>query len=136
MKNIIYTLLLSFVFCLVTPAIADDFSYLEDLTAVQKQKLGQYNHSYAQSVKSLDMRINNYQEKINQIKSAQNASAEQVNLLITSYERNIKVLNTQKEQLKKQLESQYKSVMSAEQYKQYLAQQMQVQNAFSDFLRK
>ena len=45
-------------------------------------------------------------------------------------------LYLQYEQLKKQLETQYASVMTPDQYKQYLAQQLQAKNAFSDFINK
>ena len=57
-------------------------------------------------------------------------------MLISTYERNLKTLNVQKEELKKQTEALYKSIMTMKQYQQYQAQQMQVQNAFNDFLRK
>ena len=121
---------------LFVPAFAQEFSYLDDLTPVQKQKLTQFNYSYEQNVKSLDMRIDSFKAKINQLKEETDKTADQINLLTSAYERNMSVLNSQKEQLKKQLEKQYESVMTPEQYKQYLAQQLQAKNAFSDFINK
>lgn len=135
MKNIVYTLLL-FIFCMVTPAIAADFSYLKDLTPVQKQKLERYGYSYQQNIHSLDMRIDNYRNKIKQINSQQNVPKQQADLLIFSYEKNIKTLVAQKDELKEKMDSQYKSILTEEQYKQYSAHPVLVQNAFSDFLRK
>ncbi|MBQ4078658.1 hypothetical protein IJD15_05705 [bacterium] len=136
MKNIVYKLLLLFIFCMVTPAIAADFSYLKDLTPVQKQKLERYGYSYQQNIHSLDMRIDNYRNKIKQINSQQNVPKQQADLLIFSYEKNIKTLVAQKDELKEKMDSQYKSILTEEQYKQYSAHPVLVQNAFSDFLRK
>ena len=103
---------------MVTPAIAADFSYLKDLTPVQKQKLERYGYSYQQ------------------INSQQNVPKQQADLLIFSYEKNIKTLVAQKDELKEKMDSQYKSILTEEQYKQYSAHPVLVQNAFSDFLRK
>ena len=136
MKNIVYTVFLSVVFCVVAPAIASDFSYLNNITPVQKQKLERYDYSYQQNVHSLDMRIDNYRNKIKQINSQQNIPKQQADLLIFSYEKNIKTLVAQKDELKEKLDSQYKSIMTAEQYKQYSAHPVLIQNSFSDFLRK
>ena len=121
---------------MVTPAIAADFSYLKDLTPVQKQKLERYGYSYQQNIHSLDMRIDNYRNKIKQINSQQNVPKQQADLLIFSYEKNIKTLVAQKDELKEKMDSQYKSILTEEQYKQYSAHPVLVQNAFSDFLRK
>lgn len=129
-------LVLIFIFFLSAPAFSQDFSYLDDLSAVQKQKLSQIYHSYKQESNSLEMRIMHYQEKLNKLQTVQDRSAEQINLLKTAYERNIKTLAVQQELLKSKTEDMYKSVMTPNQYKQHLAQQMQIENAFSDFLRK
>ena len=121
---------------MVTPAIAADFSYLKDLTPVQKQKLERYGYSYQQNIHSLDMRIDNYRNKIKQINSQQNVPKQQADLLIFSYEKNIKTLVAQKDELKEKMDSQYKSILTEEQYKQYSAHPVLIQNSFSDFLRK
>ena len=118
------------------PVSAEDFAYLENLSAVQKQQLNRIYHSYKQENNSLEMRIINYKDKLIKLQEVSDISEEQANLLKTAYERNINVLTTQQERLKEQTEQQYKSVMSPEQYKQHLAQQMQVENAFNEFLRK
>ena len=136
MKKLLVSLNTLIVLGLFVPVFAQEFSYLDDLTPVQKQKLTQFNYSYEQNVKSLDMRIDSFKAKINQLKEETDKTADQINLLTSAYERNMSVLNSQKEQLKKQLEKQYESVMTPEQYKQYLAQQLQAKNAFSDFINK
>ena len=136
MKKLLVSLNTLIVLGLFVPVFAQEFSYLDDLTPVQKQKLTQFNYSYEQNVKSLDMRIDSFKAKINQLKEETDKTADQINLLTSAYERNMSVLNSQKEQLKKQLEKQYESVMTPEQYKQYLTQQLQAKNAFSDFINK
>ena len=127
---------LIFMISLATPAFSQVFSYLDDLSAVQKQKLSQIYHSYKQENNSLEMRIMDYQTKLNKLETLQDRSAEQINLLKTAYERNIKTLAVQQELLKSKTERMYEAVMTPNQYKQHLAQQMQIDNAFSDFLRK
>ena len=85
---------LIFMIFLATPAFSQDFSYLDDLSAVQKQKLSQIYHSYKQENNSLEMRIMDYQTKLNKLETLQDRSAEQINLLKTAYERNIKTCGT------------------------------------------
>lgn len=135
MRNLILSIIILSSICII-PVSAEDFAYLENLSAVQKQQLNRIYHSYKQENNSLEMRIINYKDKLIKLQEVSDISAEQANLLKTAYERNINVLTTQQERLKEQTEQQYKSVMSPEQYKQHLAQQMQVENAFNEFLRK
>ncbi len=118
------------------PAFSQDFAYIENLSPVQKQQLSRVYQAYKQENNSLEMRIINYKDKLIQLQDVSDISVEQIELLRTSYERNIKVLTTEQERLKAQTEQRYKNIMSPEQYKQYLAQQMQVENAFNEFLRK
>ena len=118
------------------PAFSQDFAYIENLSPVQKQQLSRVYQAYKQENNSLEMRIINYKDKLIQLQDVSDISVEQIELLRTSYERNIKVLTTDQERLKAQTEQRYKNIMSPEQYKQYLAQQMQVENAFNEFLRK
>ena len=118
------------------PAFSQDFAYIENLSPVQKQQLSRVYQAYKQENNSLEMRIINYKDKLIQLQDVSDISVEQIELLRTSYERNIKVLTTEQERLKTQTEQRYKNIMSPEQYKQYLAQQMQVENAFNEFLRK
>ena len=129
-------LLFVFMFFISIPVFAQDFSYLDDLSAVQKQKLTQIYHSYKQENQSLEMRIMDYQEKLKKLESIQDKKVEQIDLLKSAYERNIKTLAVQQELLKSKTERMYETVMTPNQYKQHLAQQMQIENAFSDFLRK
>ena len=77
-----------------------------------------------------------YTNKLNQIKASTDKSAEQISLLSSAYERNLMVLNAQVKQLKENQEAAYKQILTDNQYKEYSAQQLQVENAFSDFLRK
>lgn len=134
MKKLIIALGVLSVFCV--SALAQDFSYLENLSPVQKQKLTQIYNNYKQENNTLEMRITNYKDKLNQLSKQTDKSAEQINLLKSAYERNLSTLTEQQAQLKKYTDDLYKNVMTADQYKQYQAQQLQAENAFSDFLRK
>ena len=135
MKNLFLSLAILSVFCSM-PAFSQDFAYIENLSAVQKQQLTRIYQTYKQENNSLEMRIIDYKDKLIRLQENATVSSEQFDLLKSTYERNIKVLTTQQERLKAQTEQKYQSVMSPEQYKQHLAQQMQVENAFNDFLRK
>lgn len=136
MKKILMALCILTFFSAAGVAFADGFDSLEGLSPVQKQKLTQIQYNFRQENDSLNTRIMDYQDKINQIKKQTDKTPEQINLLTAAYERNLSTLKSQQEQLKKQTEDMYKSVMTLEQYKQYQAQQLQAENAFSDFLRK
>ncbi len=136
MKKRNLLIIFAVLFYFFVPAFAQEFAYLEDLTAVQKQKLSQIDYSYEQERKSLEMRILSYQDKLDKVKEMDDKSIEQINLLVSAYERNIKTLQVLQNQLKQKTEESYKTVMTPKQYKQYLAQQLQVENEFSDFIKK
>ena len=136
MKKILISLSVLLISSLSSQVLAEEFSYLSDLTPVQKQKLSRIYHSYKQENNSLEMRISSYKDKLNKLNANTEMPKEQVNMLKTAYERNLSTLSVQQEELKKQTEELYKSVMSAKQYQQHQAQQLQTQNAFNEFLRK
>ncbi len=135
MKNLFLSLIILSAFCSI-PAFSQDFAYIENLSPVQKQQLTRIYQTYKQENNSLEMRIIDYKDKLIKLQENSTVSTEQFDLLKSTYERNIKVLTTQQERLKAQTEQRYQNVMSPEQYKQHLAQQMQVENAFNEFLRK
>lgn len=136
MKKLAIILGLIGLFFVSNMSFAEDFDALEGLTAVQKQKLSQIQYSYKQSNDSLEMRIMEYNNKIAKVKADVEKTPEQVTLLIGAYERNLSTLKTQQQILKQQTEAQYKAVMTDEQYAQFKAQQINVQEAFKNFLQK
>lgn len=136
MKKIIVLFGILFILSLSAPVFANDFSYLENLTPVQKEQLTRIYQSYKQENNSLDMQIMSYKNKMAQLENKSDKTIEQVNLLKSAYERNIAALTSRQNQLKTKTEDLYKGVMTPEQYKQHQAQQLQTENAFSDFLRK
>lgn len=136
MKKLAIILGLIGLFFVSNMSFAEDFDALEGLTAVQKQKLSQIQYSYKQSNDSLEMRIMEYNNKIAKVKADVEKTPEQVALLTGAYERNLSTLKTQQQILKQQTEAQYKAVMTDEQYAQFKAQQINVQEAFKNFLQK
>ena len=130
--------ILSVIFCFMSSVsvIAGDFDKLEDLSPEQKQQLTQIHANYKEQINSIDDDLMNYSNKILQVKQDKDKTAEQSMLLISAYERNIESLKNQKKQLEAKKDSEYKAVMTVEQYKQYSAQQIVVDNAFSEFLKK
>lgn len=117
-------------------AFADDFDALEGISAEQKQKLTNVQFQYKQEYDSNQTKIMDYENKLKQLKSDTSISPEQASLLISAYERNISVIAARQAQLTNEKNLKYKEVLTDEQYKQYQAQQIRVENAFSDFLRK
>ncbi len=117
-------------------AFADDFDALEGISAEQKQKLTNVQFQYKQEYDSNQTKIMDYENKLNQIKSDTSMNPEQASLLMSAYERNISVLNARQNELTNNKNQQYKEILTDEQYKQFQAQQIRVENAFSDFLRK
>lgn len=136
MKKIIAILSILVLFVTTGSAFADDFSALQGLSAYQKQQLSQVQFKFKQENNALNNKIIDYQNKLAQLNKQTDKSAEQVALVKSAYEKNIATLESQQNVLKKQMEASYKKIMTQEQYQQYQAQQMQVQDAFANFLRK
>lgn len=115
---------------------AEGFETLEGITPVQMQKLTRIQYNFKQENNSLEMRIMEYNNKIAQVKKDTDKTPEQISLLTSAYERNLSALKDQQEKLEQKTDALYKSIMTAEQYKQYKAQQINVQDAFKNFLQK
>ncbi len=115
---------------------AEGFDSLENITSAQKQKLTQIQYNYKQENNSLEMRIMDYNNKIAQVKNDKDKTPEQVSLLTSAYERNLSTLKTQQKILEQKTDAMYKSVLTPEQYNQYKAQQLNVQDSFNNFLQK
>ena len=71
-----------------------------------------------------------------QVKNDKDKTPEQVLLLTSAYERNLSTLKTQQKVLEQKTDAMYKSVLTPEQYNQYKAQQLNVQDSFNNFLQK
>lgn len=132
------TLLLGIITILASSAsvFAEGFDSLENITPAQKQKLTQIQYNYKQENNSLEMRIMDYNNKIAQVKNDKDKTPEQVSLLTSAYERNLSTLKTQQKILEQKTDAMYKSVLTPEQYNQYKAQQLNVQDSFNNFLQK
>ena len=115
---------------------AEGFDSLEGLTPAQMQKLTQIQYNFKQENNSLEMRIMDYNNKIAQVKNDKDKTPEQVSLLTSAYERNLSTLKTQQKILEQKTDAMYKSVLTPEQYNQYKAQQLNVQDSFNNFLQK
>ena len=76
-----------------------------------------------------------YKNKLAKAQADVTKSKEQKALITSSYQRNIQTLETQKAQLEEAMKNSYKSVMTAEQFREYSSQQLKVQDAFSEFVR-
>ena len=130
-------LLMIFAFGAVSnSAFAEMFDNLENLTLEQKLKLTNIYQEYKLENDQLENRIMQYTNKINSLKNDPDKTPEQVSLLTGAYERNVQTLKSQQRLLEKTTDELYKLNMSAEQYQQFSAQKLQVQDAFNDFLKK
>ena len=136
MKKFIVTLSVLSLLTITGSAFAENFDSLQGLTAVQKQQLSQAQFKFKQENDALNNKIIDYQSKLAQLNRQTEKTPEQVALIKATYERNIQTFKAQQEILKKQMDASYKKVMTQEQYQQYQAQQIQVQDAFANFLRK
>ncbi len=119
-----------------TAAFADVFDSLQGITPAQKQKLTQIQFNYKQQNNAIETRITEYNNKINQLKQDKDRTPEQIELLSGAYERNLETFKAQQKQLEKETDDLYKANLTDEQYLQYRALQMNVQDSFNDFLQK
>ncbi len=127
-------------FCMLLSGVsafaADDFETLKDISPAQKQQLTLIKTTYKQQLDSIDNSIMSYNSKIEQVKQDNDKTPEQAELLTGAYERNIESLKNQKKLIETEMENKYKTVLTDEQFKQYRAHQMVVENAFNTFLQK
>lgn len=135
MKKFLLTLSIVGIIASVNIAMAESFDTLQNLTPVQKQKLTQIQFNYKSQIDALDNRIMDYKNKLAKAQADVTKSKEQKALITSSYQRNIQTLETQKAQLEEAMKNSYKSVMTAEQFREYSSQQLKVQDAFSEFVR-
>lgn len=136
MKKLIITLSVLSLLTISGSAFAENFDSLQGLTAVQKQQLSQAQFKFKQENDALNNKIIDYQSKLAQLNRQTEKTPEQIALIKATYERNIATFKAQQEMLKKEMDASYKKVMTQEQYQQYQTQQIQVQDAFANFLRK
>ncbi|MBQ9245258.1 hypothetical protein IJ182_03215 [bacterium] len=115
---------------------ADAFDEITGITPVQKQKLNQIQYDYNQKSTALDARINEYTNKMNLVEKDTDKTPEQISLLKGAYERNLTTLKAQQKVLKKETDTLYKNILTEEQYKQYITNQTNVQDAFRNFVQK
>lgn len=115
---------------------SDDFDRLENITPAQKQQISNVQNSYKIKNNELETRIMSYTDKIARLKSDTEKSQDQVSLLIGAYERNIATLKAQQDSLKKETTEKYRTILTEEQFKQYQAMQITVQDSFNKFLQK
>lgn len=135
MKKFLLTLSIVGIIASVNVAMAESFDSLQNLTPVQKQKLTQIQFNYKSQIDALENKIMDYKNKLARAQSDVTKSKEQKALITSSYQRNIQILETQKAQLEDAMRSSYRSVMTAEQFREYSSQQLKVQDAFSEFVR-
>ena len=122
-------------FCVSNVAMADVFDSLENITPAQKQQISNVQNSFKIKNNDLEMRISNYTDKIARIQSDADKTQEQKSLLIGAYERNITTLKNQQNILQKETDAAYKSILTDNQYKQYQAMQLNVNESFNKFLQ-
>ena len=136
MKKLLTALIFLMTLGTFTVVNADEFDNLEGITPAQKEQIAQIQLVYKQEYNANETKIMDYTNKLNQIKQESNHDPSQQALLIGAYERNINALKSRQDQLKQETDEKYKSVLTEKQFHQYLTQQIKVENAFNDFLKK
>lgn len=136
MKKNILTVALLGLFMFSGMVYAEMFDDLKGISPSQKQQLSNAYFKFKQQNNDLENQISSYQNKLNQLKYDKSKNDTELSLLKSAYERNISVLKTKQDTLKKEIDDKYKSIMTKEQYMDYQAQQIQADNAFQNFLKK
>ncbi len=136
MKKLLTALIFLMTLGIFTIVNADEFDNLEGITPAQKEQIAQIQLVYKQEYNANETKIMDYTNKLSQIKQETSHDPAQQALLIGAYERNINALKSRQEQLKQETDKKYKSVLTEKQFQQYLTQQIKVENAFNDFLKK
>ena len=132
--NLVLTLLI--LLSSINICFAIDLEKITNLTPEQKTKIAEIQSNYTKEYNDNETKIMDYTNKLNQIKTDTDKTPEQISILSGAYERNLIAIKARQQQLKNETEETYKSILTEEQYKQYQLQQLQVDNAFSEFLKK
>ncbi len=136
MKKLLTALIFLMTLGIFTVVNADEFDNLEGITPAQKEQITQIQLVYKQEYNANETKIMDYTNKLSQIKQETSHDPAQQALLIGAYERNINALKSRQEQLKQETDKKYKAILTEKQFQQYLSQQIRVENAFNDFLKK
>ena len=137
MKKVAFLFALSGILLISNTSFAQDaFDRLENITPAQRQQISTVQNTFKIKNNELEMRISGYTDKIARLKADTDKTQDQISLLIGAYERNITTLKSQQEVLKKETDDKYKEILTEEQYKQYQALQINVQDSFNKFLQK
>ena len=136
MKKLLTALIFLMTLGIFTVVNADEFDNLEGITHAKKEQITQIQLVYKQEYNANETKIMDYTNKLSQIKQETSHDPAQQALLIGAYERNINALKSRQEQLKQETDKKYKAILTEKQFQQYLSQQIRVENAFNDFLKK
>ena len=136
MKRFTFLIAVLLIFSASNVVFAEMFDNLNGLSAEQKVKLTNIYQQYKLENNKLEDRIMEYNNKINYLQNDKEKTPEQASLLIGAYERNVETLKSQQRVLEKNTDELYKQNMTPEQFEQYMLQKDNVQDAFSNFLKK
>ncbi len=117
-------------------AFAGEFDSLNGISPAQKQKLSQINAQYKIQNDLLDQKIISYNTKLSALRADNTKSPAEVAMLSATYEKNLETLKEQQKKLQLDTDELYKSVMTLDQYSAYKKQNIEVENAFKNFLDK
>ena len=135
MKRILTTMFV-LTFLVSGSAFADLFDNLSSLSPTQKEQLTEVYSNYKKLNNELETQILSYNAKMAQVQQETDKTASDIQILLSAYKRNIDSLKAEQEKLDKNLEESYKSIMTQEQFSQYLLQKDFAQSAFTKFLQK
>ncbi len=136
MKKYSLILALSFLLSSINICYAINIENISNLTPEQKTKIAEIQTAYTKEYNENETKIMDYTNKLNQIKADTEKTADQISILAGAYERNLIAIKARQQQLKNETEEQYHALLTEEQYKEYQMQQLQVDNAFNEFLKK
>ncbi len=136
MKRMSFLIAVLLIFSASNIVFAEMFDNLNGLSAEQKVKLTNIYQQYKIENNKLEDRIMEYNNKINYLKNDNDKTQEQISLLVGAYERNVETLKSQQRILQKNTDELYRQNMTPEQFEQYMLQKDNVQDAFTNFLKK
>lgn len=136
MQKTIFTLMLIGSLCFSNAVFAASFETLDGITPAQLEQLTQIQQNFKKENDSLENRIMEYNNKLTKLKNDKDKTPQQIGLLSGAYERNLTTLKNQKKLLEQKTEADYRAIMTIDQYSQYKAEQINVQDAFKNFLQK
>lgn len=125
-------LIICFLCFLANSVQAGSFDNITDITEEQKTRLNEIQLDYEKEFRSLEKKFENFSAKLDNIRTAQDKTKEQIDILSAAYERNLIVIRNMQEILSINTDNKYKEILTKKQYNQYRTEKNKIHDSLDN----